>query len=118
MSEVTGNRDISPNSLANLKPWPPGVSGNPNGRPKKDPITRIFERILENDGNVKAIEQAYIKILVEGRMASVLLTKEMLERTAGKVTQSVEVKADLREMSEEELLAKLATLRAELQDGQ
>ena len=33
---VTGNTGkISEQSLANLKPWKPGQSGNPSGRPKK-----------------------------------------------------------------------------------
>jgi hypothetical protein len=27
-------RPVHPNSLANLKPYPPGVSGNPGGRPR------------------------------------------------------------------------------------
>ena len=30
--------------LANLKPFPPGVSGNPSGRPKRKPITDELEK--------------------------------------------------------------------------
>ena len=37
---ITGNRETykrgqNPKSLANLKPYPEGVSGNPDGRPRK-----------------------------------------------------------------------------------
>lgn len=37
----------NPRSLANLKKWEPGQSGNPNGRPHKRPITDRYREILE-----------------------------------------------------------------------
>jgi len=43
------NTELMPNprSLANLKPWGLGVSGNPKGRPPKaQPITEALRRLL------------------------------------------------------------------------
>jgi hypothetical protein len=38
---------LSPASLANLKPFPPGQSGNPGGRPKTEPITHRYRMLAE-----------------------------------------------------------------------
>ncbi len=35
--------------VENLRPWQPGQSGNPGGRPKKKPITEELERPLDTD---------------------------------------------------------------------
>jgi hypothetical protein len=37
----------NPRSLANLKKWQPGQSGNPSGRPHARPITDRYVQILE-----------------------------------------------------------------------
>ena len=73
--------------------WQPGQSGNPGGRPKKKPITELYERILNDPANLDAIESAVNKALQRGNMAMVLQLKEMTDRIEGKVTQPIQ--ADL-----------------------
>lgn len=101
-------------SLANLKPFQPGQSGNPGGRPKKTPITDLYQEILNDPANMETFKQAVIKAVNSGRMSSMFQLKEMAERVEGKVTQSLEVKTELRDMTEAELQAKLDLLRKEL----
>lgn len=69
----------------------PGQSGNPSGRPKKLHITKIYEKILAKSGNRKEIQESLMRILTGGRMASVLMIREMAERTEGKVAQLVDL---------------------------
>lgn len=89
--EVTGNSEqINDPRLANLKSWKPGESGNPSGRPKKKPVTEMYERILSDPKNLEAIEQATVKALLKGNMAMVLQLREMTDRVEGKVTQPIE----------------------------
>jgi hypothetical protein len=76
--------------VENLKPFKPGQSGNPGGRPKKRPITELYERILADPKNIAAIEKAVLKALSRGNMAMVLLLREITERVEGKVTQPIE----------------------------
>jgi predicted nuclease with TOPRIM domain len=59
-------------------------------------------------------EKSVVGIIKDGRMASMFQLKEMAERVEGKVTQSLEVKTELRDMTEAELQAKLELLRKEL----
>lgn len=77
------------------KGFMPGQSGNPSGRPKKRPITEIYEAILADPENCAKIQEAIIRNLVGGRMAGVLTLNEMAERVEGKVTQPVEVNGEL-----------------------
>ena len=82
MGKTKGLRTSSTSSLAG-----PGI---PGGRPKKRPVTELYERILADPKNIAAIEKAVLKALSRGSMAMVLLLREMAERVEGKVMQPIE----------------------------
>jgi hypothetical protein len=70
--------------------WKPGECGNPGGRPKKKPVTELYEQILSDPANLALVEKAIVKALSRGQMAMVLQLKEMTDRVEGKVTQPIE----------------------------
>ncbi len=73
------------------RPFKKGQSGNPGGRPKKQHITAIFEKLLAKSGNRKEISEAIMATLTSKGMAKVLMLREMAERTEGKVTEVVDM---------------------------
>lgn len=87
--------------LAGLRMWKPGQSGNPNGRPKKKPITARYEHRLEQPlpepdrkklclpkgatwGDAIAASQ-----VLQARKGNVLAAKEITDRVEGKVPQAI-----------------------------
>lgn len=69
--------------------WKPGQSGNPNGRPKKKPITEMLIALFDNQGD--EIKAQMLKVFTgKSGMAKVMLLREAAERLEGKVTQQVE----------------------------
>lgn len=70
----------------NLKPWKPGQSGNPGGRPKRDVASEIARAVFE--GNEEAIYRAMLKALKKGNPKVFVA---LAERGFGKLTQRVEV---------------------------
>ena len=72
--------------------WQKGVSGNPNGRPKKASyVTRMYNRVLRKSKNRQEIETGLLETLTSKGMAKVLLLREMAERTEGKVAQEQDI---------------------------
>jgi hypothetical protein len=72
--------------IENLKPWKPGESGNPGGRPKHDVASEIARAVFE--GNEEAIYRALFKALLKG---SPRLFVALAERAYGKLREPVEL---------------------------
>ena len=72
--------------IENLKPWKPGQSGNPGGRPKRDVASEIARAVFE--GNEEAIYRALCKALLKGNPR---LFVALAERAYGKLREAVEL---------------------------
>lgn len=88
-----GKRPVPPSLEAHT--FKPGQSGNPSGRPKKKPLTELYDRLLADPKLVPVIEDSVRKMITSGRMVGMLQLKEMAERVEGKVTQPVDVELNL-----------------------
>jgi butyrate kinase len=75
------------------KGFMPGQTGNPGGRPKKQPITEILNELFADKEFVKK----ELRKVLSGKsgMAKVMLTKDAAERIEGRVTQPVEINGEL-----------------------
>ena len=80
--------------LANLKPWPKGVSGNHKGRPRKTAPTDALRELLasgvpgdpEGRTYADAIAEALVKRAMRG---DVQAAREIADRAEGKPLQAV-----------------------------
>ncbi len=93
VSKAQVENSQKPSRISRLKGygWKKGQSGNPGGRPKKKPVTEIFEEILASTQDREAVKQQVKQTLTSKGMAGVLLLREAAERTEGKVAQPVEI---------------------------
>ena len=82
----------------NLTPWQPGQSGNPNGRPKgSGSITAMLKKLMsepttitDEDGEehtTSVAEAIAIRLTRMAMYGDVKATKEILDRTDGKLTE-------------------------------
>ena len=69
----------------NLKPWKPGQSGNPGGRPKRDLAAEIARAIFEQDSD--AITRALTAELKKGNAR---VFAALADRAYGKPRQQIE----------------------------
>lgn len=83
--------------IENLKPFQPGQSGNPGGRPKGDSVTAWLRKKLQDDSEKKPgktrAESVAMAILDAAEDGDFKLIKELLDRTEGKVAESVVVES-------------------------
>jgi hypothetical protein len=79
-------RGKHPNSIANLKPYRKGQSGNPGGKPKVDFARIIARAILEQ--NDEAAYKALGAALLKG---NAYVFKELADRAYGKVKETHEL---------------------------
>lgn len=80
--------------------WKPGQSGNPTGRPKKKPITELYEEMLNDPELVGVAREAIRNAIRKGSMAMVLQLKEMAERVEGKVVQPIDADLNISTLAE------------------
>jgi len=87
-----------PNSLANLKKggWKPGQSGNPEGRPPniKYVSEALRERLVKGELDNVTLADLLADSLINRAKKSNVALNILLDRTEGKVTQSVEAHVD------------------------
>ena len=69
----------------------PGQSGNPGGRPKKRPITEIYEELFADPKLRDAIKAQILRTMTTKGMAGVLERSRAAERLEGKVLNSIEM---------------------------
>ena len=57
----------------NLRPFKPGQSGNPSGRPKKTPLQKHIETLLKDEALQASLTQCLITHAKRGNMAAMKL---------------------------------------------
>lgn len=96
---IKPKRQIHPNSMKNLEKgqWHKGKSGNPNGRPTKEKsITEALRQVMrEKKVAGKDYPRALAEALLERAMTSSVDLNVVLDRTEGKVSQTVGFDGDM-----------------------
>jgi hypothetical protein len=94
--------------IENLKPWQPGQSGNPGGRPRTKLITSELERMLEQEAPTAngrtwaaVIAEALLK---KARNGDVRVIAELANRIEGEACQTVDL--DLEGLAERLAMAR------------
>jgi hypothetical protein len=88
-------------------------SANPGGRSQKRPVTSALERLLDNS-KAEDIAKALIALASSEGKQAVAAAREIMDRLEGKVSLPVEAKLDIRDMTDEQLQARIEELTREL----
>ena len=81
----------------NLKPFPKGKSGNPNGRPKRIPeLDKLLADVLgdEKDG-ITAAQAILMALRKKAASGDVRAAEVLLERAYGKPKQSIDLNSEI-----------------------
>ena len=85
-------------NIKNLKPFKPGQSGNPNGRPKKlDSLQRIIEQVMNEPGKggKPAIYNIVHALIQKAEKGDIRAIQEILDRYYGKPKSSLEIESNI-----------------------
>jgi hypothetical protein len=82
--------------LANLKPWPKGMSGNPKGRPKSITLSEAYRKQLAQPFPDDPQGRTYAEVIAEklvmnAATGEVGSAREIADRTEGKPRQALDV---------------------------
>lgn len=92
VADTTGNneRERTNRGWANIKPWPKGVSGNPNGRPKKaQQIVKTAEELSD-----EALKVVAALMFSKDPAVALRAAQTILDRAVGKPKQAVDINTD------------------------
>jgi HPt (histidine-containing phosphotransfer) domain-containing protein len=109
--------------LENLKPWKPGQSGNPGGRPKGRLIDEALEELLLGNDSELALAIAK-KLLARAKAGEVKAIQLVAERVQGKPKRQIELSGpdggplDINNMTNAELDQRIAELTEKLKEAQ
>ena len=83
----TGKGEVSPQSLANLRPWKPGQSGNPAGYSRQRRITDALIKLIDEQGVTQALAKIWLR---EALQANPRFFTMLLDRVEGQVDEAAE----------------------------
>jgi hypothetical protein len=90
------SKPLSFREAAKFTQWKPGVSGNPKGRPKREPLIDALKDVMSvrlEDGRTvaEAMATKWAEVALAGDRQAI---KDIAERLYGKPTQHVELKSE------------------------
>jgi predicted acylesterase/phospholipase RssA len=92
--------------LANLRPFQPGQSGNPKGRPKSITLSEAYRKMLAAVDETDPEKRTHAEVLAEqmyakAKTGDVSALKEIADRVEGKARQTVALTLEKREQLEQ-----------------
>jgi hypothetical protein len=99
------NTDARARSIANLKPFKPGQSGNPQGRPKSITLSEAYRKQLamvdESDPQKRSFAEVLAETMIKrAKTGDVPALKEIADRVEGKAKQTITLTTERREQME------------------
>jgi hypothetical protein len=99
------NSETKARRLANLKPFKPGQSGNPKGRPKSIVLSEAYRKHLAKVDESDPERRTYAEVLAEqmivkAKAGDVGALREIADRTEGKAKQTIALTLEKREQIE------------------